>query len=187
TSRIANCIKVSIAKEEGSMITIERTGGGLCGETHVKHDGKTLVFHRDADVSATDHGVCIVERGLATSRTTYLLDGPRHSSGVLVDKADALRVHLQHVSSISIEEYVPSFDESYTVSKHRGSVHVSLNASNATKVLKYYPIDDVKAVAAEQNLLPAPPPPAPLPAAAPAPLITQVFVALWPFKSAATP
>lgn len=169
------------------MITIERTGGGLCGETHVKHDGKTLVFHRDADVSATDFGVCVVERGLATSRTTYLLDGLKHSNGVLVDKAHAVRIHIQQFSSISIEEFYPTPNESYSVAKHQGSIHIVRNSPSGGKGLKYYPIGEVKAVAAEQSLLPAPPPPAALPAPAPAPLITQVFVALWPFRSATTP
>ena len=55
------------------MITVERTTSGLCGETQVSNGTRALTFQHNADVVISEHGVSIVETGLAATRITYLL------------------------------------------------------------------------------------------------------------------
>lgn len=76
------------------MISIQKTGFWIFGETRVKtDDGKTHTFARDVDVKVSERGVCVTERGLVSSQTTCFIDAPRSQpDGTIAGNAKSVAV-----------------------------------------------------------------------------------------------
>lgn len=139
------------------MMTVERTGGGLCGETHVRAGTRTLVFAPDADVSMTEHGIRIIEAGLATTRTTYLLDIPQTKSAILVENAVALRVHDESGHRLAVHSYPPLSGTVFHAEATQSGVTIYKHDAAGTQKLSAFPAHAIKAIVAEAVSLPPPP------------------------------
>ena len=133
------------------MFQVERTGRGLNGETRVKIGANTCVFQRDADVSLTDYGTCVIERGLATSRITYWIDKQVGTNGTLLDNLVALRIQRQDCyRGIIVHDFHAAVGTIYRVERQAAMINVFKTTSCDDALVQGFSACHIECIMAEQ-------------------------------------
>ena len=127
------------------MITVQKTGFWIFGETRVRtDDGKIHTFAKDADVKVTERGVCVTEQRLITSKQVCFIDTPKaQSSGTIAGNAKSVAVttHDGRTKTYQSSGFAPTRVE------QRGSdVVVVEQGPNGSRVVATHAASAVKSV-----------------------------------------